>query len=233
MKKGIVSVTVLVFLALAGWVLYPKSSPHPMGDIYTAYYRGVGLPGAPGFLGRSWGRIEMLADDGGKWVFQYGKEGYNPFKGFYPDGTIREEGMCLVELMGFPNQPYPDPHNVRRSKCYLPDGTLGSEIVNGTGTQTYWAPSGIKIWELVLEEYVWQKMTRWYPNGQLIQTIEYVKGKPDGPVNAYYQNGDIRFVGSYDFGKRNGRWEHYAENGTLKYVEIYKDGTLMSEKTDP
>lgn len=233
MKKITIGILLLIFTGLASWWIYPKPVPHPMGEIFTAYYRGFGLPGASGILGKQWGRVEMLADDGGKWVFQFKKEGYNPFKGYYPDGTIREEGECLVEVMGFHNQPYPDSSSVRSSKCYLPDGTLASKVENGTGIQTYWTPSGVKIWELVLKESVWQKLTRWYPNGQLIQTQEYVEGKRQGPANAYYPNGTIRFVGSYDYGKRNGRWEHYQKDGKLEYVEVYEDGTLVFEKRDP
>jgi len=233
MKKIIVNVLILVFMGLTGWCLYPKAMPHPMGGMFTAYYKGFGLPGASGLLGKHWGRVEMLVDDGTKFVFQFKKEGYNPFKGYYPDGTISEEGECLVELMGFHNQPYPDSSSVRTSKCYLPDGTLASKVENGTGIQTYWTPNGVQLWELVLKENVQEKLTRWYPNGQLIQTQEYVDGKRHGSANAYYQNGDIRFVGSYNFGKRNGRWEHYQEDGKLEYFEIYEDGVLVSGCTKP
>ena len=232
-KKIIVGVLILIFMGLTSCWLYPKAIPHPMGAMFTAYYTGLGLPGASGLFGKHWGRVEMLVDDGGKWVFQFRKEGYNPFEGYYPDGTIREEGECLVELMGFHDQPFPDTRAVRTSKCYLPDGSLASEVNNGTGIQTYWTPSGVKIWELTLKESIPERLTRWYPNGQLIQKQEYVKGKRHGPANAYYQNGDIRFVGSHNFGKRNGRWEHYQADGKLEYVEVYEDGALVSDKRDP
>ena len=229
----IIAVMATVVL-LVGWGLYPKSMPHPVNTEYaTAYYRGFGVPGAPGLLGRLWGRVEMSEIDGGTWVFEYEHEGYNNFRRYYANGDIREEGECWVEIMGFQSQPFPDDTNLRSCKCYRPDGTLGSEVRNGTGTETGWTAEGVKIWEGVLKDYVRQKHSIWFPNGQLRQTQDYAEGNVHGPFKSYYQDGSVETVGAYSFGERIGTWERYHEDGTLKSVERYGDGKLRSEQDSP
>jgi len=221
----------VLILGLVGWGVHPRSVPHPMNEKYvTAYYHGFDLAGAPGFLGRLWGRVEFSDDDGGKWVFQYEHEGYNDFKAYYPNGNIREEGQCRVEVMGAHEQPFPDESDVRNSKCYLPDGTLGSEVTNGTGTQTHWTSKGVKIWELVLKDYVRQQHTIWFPDGQLRVTRNYREGRVHGPFKSYYQDGSVSTAGSYSFGERTGTWTRYRADGTRDSIETYEDGKLKSDE---
>lgn len=234
MKNKTTAILLPIILLLVGWCVYPKSIPHPMNEKYvTAYYRGFGLPGAPSILGTLWDRVQISATDGGKWIFEYEHEGYNNFKGYYPNGNICEEGECFVEIMGFHDQPFPDQHKVRNSKCYLPDGTLGSEVKDGTGIQTYWTPKDVKTWELVLKDYVRQKLTMWYPNGQMLGTKDYSEGEVHGPFESYYQDGNIKTTGSYIRGKRNGTWKRFHENGLVESLEVYEDGKLVSEQKSP
>ena len=159
--------------------------------------------------------------EGGRWQFEFRREGYSPFKGYYPDGTLREEGECLVELMGAHHQPFPDPNDVKWSKCYRPDGSLGSEVVDGTGTQTLWMPDGVKIGELQLRDYQRVKMTTWYPNGELQMIIPYVDGKRDGPYVAYDAQGRKESQGAYRADERVGKWTQYHPDGSVKSIETY------------
>ena len=98
---------------------------------------------------------------------------------------------------------------MRSGKFYKPDGTLGSEVSNGTGTQTLWYPDGTIRWELVLRNYTRFQHSWWFDNGQLIQTQHYVDGEVDGKFEAFHRNGKVRVQGEYANGERMGVWNSF------------------------
>lgn len=120
---------------------------------YVGYYYGFGLADRPGiFFGRNYYRVRMAptrAEDGLTDV-GFSGVGWNRFRETYPNGTLREEGIRRVTLNGTFNEglePDPDLHDVKEGKYYDPSGKLGSEVKDGTGVQTYWNTSGVKVWE--------------------------------------------------------------------------------------
>ena len=150
---------------------------------------------------------------------EYKEEGYNPYKAFYSDGSLQQEGECRIKIMGFEYAPYPNWSDLDWAKCYRPDGSLGSEVVDGTGTQTQWMPDGTKVWELELVNHKRVAHTMWYPNGQLQQHQEYRDGQVHGPYVGYYPSGVKKTEGAYDAGQRVGTWIRYNEDGSVKSTE--------------
>ncbi len=227
MKKAVIVVLAVAVISAIPviWYLVPKSEPHPMNEEYfTAHYRGFGLTNDNSIFGKRWYAVTfILPDDGGRYRYEFNREGYNPFKGFYPDGTLREEGECYVEVMGFHDQPFPAHENLKWTKCYRPDGSLGSRVEGGTGTQTIWTPDGTKTWELELKNFKRVKLTQWHRNGQLRKVLNYVEGKRDGPFISYDAKGGKKTEGAYKAGERAGTWKRYNPDGSVGSIEKYED----------
>ena len=125
----------------------------------------------------------------------------------------------MMEVMGFENGPFPDWHDLKWAKCYKPDGSLGSEVIDGTGTQMIWAQDGTKIWELELVNYQRASHTMYYPNGQLLVHQEYKDGKVHGSCISYYPTGVKQTEGTYEAGEQTGDWIHYNEDGSVKSTD--------------
>lgn len=219
-----------VVCALAGTaalvVLSEKDIPHSSNeDWITAHYRGLGLnTDSTGLTGYMWTGVTMRFHDGGYYRAEFDSPGFNPFVGYYPDGSIRETGTCMVEMVNSePVMPSPDFHHVDSSQCYRPDGTLGSNVINGTGIQTVWTSGGTKIWELHLENHARTFRRSWYENGQLQTEQRYEQGAVHGPFTMYYENGQVQMTGEYNLGERVGVWKQYEPDGTLWSEEDYTD----------
>jgi hypothetical protein len=208
---------------------WPKSQPLSINrSFYTGYYRGLGIRDDASYLGKQFYRLVVKDGPYGFWEVDYARPGYNPYRGYYPDGTCREVGECLVEWNGGSGDPAPDNHDVRSGKYFRPDGTLASEVVNGTGTQTLWYPDGRKRWELVLEKYQRRRHSMWYEGGQLRQTQQYVNGNVDGEFQTFHENGVIKLSGAYAEGRRVGVWTTCDEGGKVMSVENYAAAPLNS-----
>jgi hypothetical protein len=213
-------------VGIVGIWWWPKSQPLSLNEqVLVGYYRGLGLTNEPSFIGKRFFRL--VADDGecGYWEVDYISPGYNPYRGFYPNGDCREEGECLVEINGGAEDPSPDSSNVRWGKYYKPDGTLASEVANGTGMQTLWYPDGTKRWELVLLDYTRVRHSVWYDNGQLRQTQNYENGAVDGEFETFHKNGAVKLRGAYTNGNRIGIWARFDEKGNDEPVEDYSVST--------
>lgn len=222
--KKLLLVPAVVSIVLAGLWWWPKSQPLSINeDVYTGYYRGLGLSDGTGFYGKQFFRL--VVDDGtnGYWEVDYSQPGYNSYCGFYPNGTCREVGECFVEINGGDLDPAPDSNDVKSGKYYKPDGTLGSEVADGTGTQTLWYLDGKKRWELVLHDYKRVQHSVWYENGQLRQTQHYLNDAVDGEFESYHENGAVSLRGAYAEGIRVGVWTRFDENGDVESVEDYSD----------
>jgi hypothetical protein len=168
-------VPAFVGACLAGLWWWPKSQPLSVNEqYYRGYYRGLGLSDQRGFLGKNFYRVVVQDIDEGYWEVWFREAGYSPYRGYYPNGTMREEGECLVEFVGFGgNEPVPDRHAVRWGKYYLPDGRLGSEVKNGSGIQTYWYSDGTECWELELRDFKRRRLMWRKPDGTLFTQEEY------------------------------------------------------------
>ena len=212
---------VVLVLGLFTWWLWPKSHTLSCSPYHFGHYRGFGIPGAEDpILGKRYYRITFAYEDT-YMETEYKGLGYNNFRRFYPDGTLAEQGQCMVELYDSPLQPVPDESDLLWSKCYRPDGTLCSEVKNGTGTQMYWTTEGVKIWELELANFKRVRHTMWYPNGQLLTTQPYTDGFVDGPFVSYYPSGAKKNEGAYSKGDRAGKWIRYNEDGSISKIEDY------------
>ncbi len=203
------------------WYAWPKSLPHQMSPSdMRLYYRGFGFNDGTGIFGRRWYAVTFDPEhDGSHWQFKFIDSGYNPYKAFYSDGSLQQEGKCRIEIMGLEYAPYPNWSDLEWAKCYRPDGSLGSKIVDGTGTQTQWMQDGTKVWELELVDYERVAHTRWYPNGQLRTHQAYVNGEVHGPFISYYPSGAKQTEGAYDAGRRVGTWIRYNEDGSVESTE--------------
>jgi len=131
--------------------------------MYQGYYWGNN-----GFIGRHFYRIVANEGDYGYWEVEVRGAGWNRYRGYYPDGSLREEGEIDVSYRGIPPEPQPDHHNVKWGNYYRPDGTLGARVRDGTGEQILWYPNGRLRWKLVLKDYKRIAFEHWTDGGQLI-----------------------------------------------------------------
>jgi hypothetical protein len=161
---------VAIGACIAGAIInYPRSMPLPINEsMYTGYYTGLGLTDDVSPVGRRFYRVHVEDKPCGYWEVDFRAAGYNPYRGYYPSGVLRESGECLVEILGSPRYPAPDNHAIRNARFYRPDGMLGSVVEDGTGVQTYWYPDGKLRWRLELRDYVRVQSELWDQNGRLV-----------------------------------------------------------------
>lgn len=222
MKLKTLIIIIIVFLSMFAWWAWPKSHHLSVSKYFVGHYRGFGISGAEGpIFGKRYYLVTINFPGEGYSKVKYKRPGYNDFKRFYPDGTLAEEGQCLVELYSYPPEPEPDYHNVLWSKCYKPDGTMCSEIKNGTGTQIYWTPEGVKVWELELADFKRVCHSTWYQNGQLNVIQVYIDDLVDGPFVSYYPSGAKKTEGAYSKGDLVGKLTRYNEDGSISKIEDY------------
>ena len=149
------------------------------------YYYGLGILDLESYsiFGRVYYKTVTMEGSAGYYITDIRSVGINhkgglcSYKGFYANGQLKEEGEIFVEYTNYPKQPYPDRHDVWNGKYYKPDGTLGSEISQGTGTQKLWYPNGQLRWELELRDgnRAWCK--QYSEDGKVVSDVEYVDGK--------------------------------------------------------
>ena len=65
---------------------------------------------------------------------------------------------------------------------------------------------------------------RYYENGQIMESGNYVNGKLDGLWTEYYIGGQTKIKIAYSNDVLNGIYEKYYENGELKYSGEYVNG---------
>lgn len=221
MKKAAIILTILLVVPFIFWA-WPKSHTLTVSDYFVGHYKGFGIPGVENpVFGKKYYLVTINLPEVGYFKVKYSRQGYNDFKRFYPNGTLAEEGQCLVELYGYPLEPVPDYSDLLWSKCYKPDGSLYSEVKNGTGTQIYWAPDGVKTWELELADFKRVRLSMWHPNGQLNVIHDYIDDLVDGPFVGFYPSGTKKIEGAYSKGDRVGKWIRYNEDGSISKIEDY------------
>jgi hypothetical protein len=161
--RGLLLMQAILAIAIGSIWWWPKSEPLGLNpSFYVGYYHGLGLINEPGFFGKNWCRISFSTTSlDGTSIVDFRREGYNSFCEYYGDGRLRAEGECMVEIDGPADQPYPDINDVDDATYYRPDGNVGSRVVNGTGTQTYWMSDGRMVWELRLHDHKRTRLRMW------------------------------------------------------------------------
>jgi hypothetical protein len=217
----IVPPVMLVAAVAVAWA-WPKSCPLSLSPSFTGYYRGFGLGGVP-LLGKVFYRATFptTSPDDGLTEVSFSARGWNPFRGTYPDGTLREEGVCWVDINGGANDPAPNIHQVQWGKYYDPSGKMVSEIKDGTGIQTYFTRKGVKTWELELKDGERVHLSWWHDTGTLFHTETYAADKVHSESASYYPSGKLERAGSCYLGRPTGTWTEYNEDGSVKSVEHY------------
>jgi len=66
----------------------------------------------------------------------------------------------------------------------------------------------------------------YHENDQLVGTMVYINGIPNGLGEEYFENGQLKSKGIYKNGKIDGLYEKYKPNGLLWYTTNYKDGEV-------
>lgn len=210
----VVVACVAIAIEIPYWI--PKRQVLSVNDAYIGYYRGLGLIDRSGYFGRNWYRVVVHEDLDGYWEVDVTRLGYNQYRGYYRNGVLREEGLCMVEENGGGADITPIRTDLLNAKFYDPKGNLISEVKNKTGRQILCNPNGKPFWQLDLLDGQYTSVKMWHSNGQLIHESHYKHGVPHGTSIANYPNGQVEYRGVYSDGKRVGVWVRYAEDGTLE-----------------
>lgn len=136
-------------------------------NVFVGYYWGSDR------IGRHFYRVTANEGRYGRWEVAFRGVGYNRYRGYYPDGSLREEGEIRVSLSGLPPEPVPDTSDVKWGNYYMPDGTLGAQVRDGTGEQKLWYPNGKLRWKLVLRGYKRVRGETWLETGELLSREWY------------------------------------------------------------
>ena len=221
--RSLFLLTAVIAVLLAIPNFWPRSTKLGMfPDEYVGFYHGLGLHEGPGYFGTNWYRVVVTEPDKGYFEVDVDGPGYNSYRGFYPNGTLRERGTCLVEENG--DLIWPDRHQILNGEYFSPDGKLLSKVENGTGRQILCYPDGQPSRELDLEDGKYIHLRQWHPNGQLDSEHVYRNERVHGDFKSYYPNGQIRSHGEYADGERTGKWILYREDGSVESTEEYADG---------
>ncbi len=153
---------VVLFMIALGifWLAWhEKSVTMSINRSYTGYYRGLSNSE------KRFHRVEVDEGSGVKWIVDIQGEGWNSYRGYYSNGTLREEGEIHVFANGIEKELTPDRHVVRWGRYYKPDGSLGSEIKDGTGDQILWFLNGQICWHMKQVDGKRVSDQMWQPDG--------------------------------------------------------------------
>lgn len=74
------------------------------------------------------------------------------------------------------------------------------------------------------------KMIGKYDNGQIKISEQYKNGLANGTETRYYKNGTILYTGNYVEGKKDGEWNYYSTSNKLSVKLTYDNGTLVEKE---
>jgi len=207
----VLTVLLLLVAGLAAWWAWPKWEP-PRGDGGEAGYMGFGLPRANNMLfGKRYIGIRYRSNQLSGYA-SFSRPGFNDFSIRYANGQLMQEGRWFVRQQNSQQPPSPDPSHTEWARCYKPDGSLGSEVVNGNGTCTVWTSKGVKEREIVFEAGRAVRTSGFHGNGK--PRYVYVTE----PANR-------ALVHSITFA-RDGTKEHETDHRTHKTRYYRPDGTI-------
>ncbi len=158
----------VIVIVVATWIFWPRHAPLSGNSQHTGYYWGN-----DGWLGRHYYRLHCDEGLGLEYEVDFHDYGWNRCRGWYPDGSTAFESEINVTKNGRKNDPNPDLHHVRWGKYFRPDGTLSSEIVDGTGIQTLWHPNGEMRWRLKLQNFKRVTAEQWDASGKRLSDVQY------------------------------------------------------------
>ena len=96
-------------------------------------------------------------------------------KSFYENGNVKESFEVIVR---------PDGKTGGMMKSFYPDGTLKLEMpIVEAGGEVGYAPEGV--------------VKAYYPNGKMESSVEWKRGKRNGPFDLFYQDGTLRERGEF------------------------------------
>ena len=140
-----------------------------------------------------------------------------PYRYFYDDGRIKEEGSHI--------------HSKKEGiiKWYYPNEKVNSEInySNGVidGSAKWFYEGGQLKFEGTYKNGKKSGLGRgYYENGQLASEGTYNEGEQEGVWRDYYENGQLKAEVTFKKGLKAGVERWYNENGQLSSEGISKDG---------
>lgn len=71
------------------------------------------------------------------------------------------------------------------------------------------------------------EMKFYFSNGQLNESVEWIKGKAKGQVKYYYENGIIKEEGIVDDNIKIGEWKQYFPSGSVKEIQNWKNNQIV------
>ena len=135
--------------------LIPRFRSLRVSERYCGYYRGLGLDEGGGYFGTNWYRVVVDEAPNGRWEVEINGQEYAPYRGYYPTGSLRERGTCLVDTSGI--DIFPDRTDVLDAEYYDPDGNLiresRAEPANRFCATSMAARNGKLIWTVANAHY--------------------------------------------------------------------------------
>ncbi|MFO0897073.1 MAG: hypothetical protein U0836_06530 [Pirellulales bacterium] len=202
-----------------------------MNSAFVGYYRGMGMHAGLSWTGRRWFHVRVDEGAQGWWEVTFSGYGYAPYRGYYANGKLKEEGVCLVEENGTIGEPLPDRHRIVEGRYFDPTGRLASKVSRGTGRQILFYADGTKSWDLQLQDGHRVQMKMYWPTGKLASFERYASDdRVDGPAYGNHSDGSPRTRGRYVNGERNGIWYRFFEDGSVKAIEHYDPAPAATEE---
>ncbi len=222
------SVLIVLAMALFAWYAIPKKQVLTGPYSGVAYYRGFGLTNNGGIWGKHFYAADFTFEhEHDYWYTKYDVQsrggGRAYFKGYYKHGAIAYEGECLI---AFSPQGHPSQLDLMCGpwvKYYKPDGTLGSQAVDGTGLHVWWTQNGEKTAQIETAQGKQLYVTRWYPSGQLRVHLPFVDGMFHGEAKQYWPNGRVKSVVAYEHGRPVGTSISYKEDGSIESETVHTE----------
>lgn len=164
---------------------------------------------------------------------------HGPWKYFYPDGTIRQEGTYNHGLENGYFKEYDKDGNLISTAKYADGVKLEdvAELVKLDVRKDYYPDGKVKIaasynktgqLEGVRREYSPDgsvEKSYIFRNGIMIgEGVVTEKGERDGSWKEYYDDGKLRAQGKYNKDVREGDWKFYHENGATEQEGTYVKG---------
>jgi len=130
-----------------------------------------------------------------------------PFKAYFPDGTILQEGSFENGILA------------NEVKSYFQNGSIKAigNFENGLpeGSATEFDIKGDTIYQYRYKEGILDGKSEKYKEGRLSEISYYSKGVMDGEYISYHPNGEVYIQGNYRNGRPNGLWLFYDTEGTV------------------
>lgn len=131
---------------------------------------------------------------------------------------------------------------LEKSEYYYPNGEIKSIFFNKRINKSEW----LEIWSMDSTDI------SFYPNGQISDSLFWIRNKLVGEAKHYYENGQVAYTQRYKEGRLSkiveyfdrdgnklnigsfkngtGTWNKYDDKGNLTKIDTYKNGKLKKSK---